>query len=101
MRDTGKNGFVLPSDQIIPSGIETFAAVESMANDMIQIYNLDVQPEPVPPQVGNEPEPVVGNEPTNQESGNNPPIPETKPAPPIQESGNNPPIPETKPASDA
>jgi len=41
LRDTGKYGFILPSDQIIPSGIETFAAVKSMAEDMIQIYNLN------------------------------------------------------------
>jgi len=30
LRDTGKYGFLLPSDQIIPSGIETFAGIVAM-----------------------------------------------------------------------
>jgi len=41
LRDTGKHGFVLPADQIVPSGEETFAAVQSMAEDVIEYYHLD------------------------------------------------------------
>lgn len=41
MRDTGKYGFALPPDQIEPSAKETFAAVESMAEDMIVHYQLN------------------------------------------------------------
>lgn len=51
LRDTGKDGFILPPNQIVPSGIETFAAVQSMAEDLKKIYNLDESPSPVP---GNE-----------------------------------------------
>merc|ERR1711998_205632 len=35
LRDTGKHGFTLPADQIIPSGEETFEAVKTLANYMI------------------------------------------------------------------
>ncbi|ODN02271.1 Carboxypeptidase A2 [Orchesella cincta] len=40
LRDTGKRGFVLPADQIIPSGQETFAAVQSMAEDVMDFYKI-------------------------------------------------------------
>ena len=30
LRDTGRYGFLLPANQIIPTGIETFAAVKAM-----------------------------------------------------------------------
>eukprot|EP00002_Diphylleia_rotans_P028285 TRINITY_DN570_c0_g1_i1.p2 TRINITY_DN570_c0_g1~~TRINITY_DN570_c0_g1_i1.p2 ORF type:complete len:431 (-),score=83.36 TRINITY_DN570_c0_g1_i1:84-1376(-) len=32
LRDTGRYGFLLPANQIIPSGIETFEAAKAMAN---------------------------------------------------------------------
>ena len=32
LRDTGSDGFLLPADQITPSGEETFAAIKSLAN---------------------------------------------------------------------
>jgi hypothetical protein len=38
LRDTGRNGFILPPDQIIPSGEETFLAVKSMAEDVRLFY---------------------------------------------------------------
>ena len=31
LRDEGQYGFLLPPDQIIPSGIETFEAIKAMA----------------------------------------------------------------------
>jgi len=93
LRDTGKHGFMLPSDQIIPSGIETFAAVKSMAADMITIYNLGKQPEPEVP--ANPPPATVsetGNESAPVPNPENPaPEPEVQPAVPV---------PETKPAGD-
>jgi murein tripeptide amidase MpaA len=36
LRDTGKYGFLLPEDQILPSGIETFAAVTALAQYIIE-----------------------------------------------------------------
>lgn len=41
LRDTGNYGFLLPPAQIIPTGQETLAAVESMAEDVITYYKLD------------------------------------------------------------
>ncbi|GAU96117.1 hypothetical protein RvY_07606 [Ramazzottius varieornatus] len=35
LRDTGKHGFVLPPEQIIPSGIETWEAVKVIADQVI------------------------------------------------------------------
>ena len=32
LRDTGKNGFLLPEDEIVPSGEETLAAVKVLAH---------------------------------------------------------------------
>lgn len=32
LRDTGKYGFLLPADQIVPSGVETLAGIYAMAN---------------------------------------------------------------------
>jgi len=64
LRDTGKRGFVLPADQIVPSGEETFAAVQSMAEDLIEYYHLDEteQPSQPPPtgEVTDAPAPVEG-----------------------------------------
>jgi murein tripeptide amidase MpaA len=40
LRDTGRFGFLLPAYQIIPSGKETFAAVRSMADDIMKIYRV-------------------------------------------------------------
>ena len=34
LRDTGRNGFVLPPDQIIPSGEETFAGAMYLFDNM-------------------------------------------------------------------
>lgn len=45
LRDMGKNGFTLPANQIIPSGIETFAAVTSMADDIMEVYNISSVPD--------------------------------------------------------
>jgi len=39
LRDTGDYGFILPANQIIPSGEETFAGVMSMAEDVMEYYN--------------------------------------------------------------
>ena len=30
LRDTGRYGFMLPANQIMPTGIETFAAIKAM-----------------------------------------------------------------------
>jgi len=40
LRDTGKNGFMLPPDQIKPSGEETFVAVKSMVKDVMSYYKV-------------------------------------------------------------
>ena len=32
LRDTGKYGFILPADQILPSGMETLQALIALAN---------------------------------------------------------------------
>jgi len=40
LRDTGKHGFTLPVDQIIPSGQETFASLTSMLDDIKVFYNI-------------------------------------------------------------
>jgi len=37
LRDTGKHGFVLPADQIIPSGEEMWAGFEVVINKMIEV----------------------------------------------------------------
>lgn len=34
LRDKGRYGFLLPANQIIPTGIETFAAMKAMADAM-------------------------------------------------------------------
>ena len=34
LRDTGRYGFLLPANQIIPTGQETFAAIKAMAKAM-------------------------------------------------------------------
>jgi len=34
LRDTGRYGFMLPANQIIPTGIETFAAIKTMVAEM-------------------------------------------------------------------
>ena len=31
LRDKGRHGFILPANQIIPTGVETFAAFKAMA----------------------------------------------------------------------
>jgi len=41
LRDTGRFGFLLPPQQIVPTGRETFAAVKSMADDIMKIYRLN------------------------------------------------------------
>ena len=41
LRDTGRYGFILPPNQIVPTGQETFAAVKSMAEDVIAYYKLE------------------------------------------------------------
>ena len=38
LRDTGKNGFILPPAQIEPSGKETWEAIIVMANQLIAEY---------------------------------------------------------------
>jgi len=40
LRDTGKQGFILPPSQIIPSGQETFAAVKSMVKDVMGYHQV-------------------------------------------------------------
>jgi hypothetical protein len=35
MRDTGTNGFVLPANQIYPSGVETWAAIKYMLGAIV------------------------------------------------------------------
>ena len=35
LRDTGRYGFILPADQIVPSGEETWAAVTTLATYII------------------------------------------------------------------
>jgi len=42
LRDKGRNGFILPASQIIPTGQETFVAVKSMADDVMEYYNISV-----------------------------------------------------------
>ena len=37
LRDTGRHGFVLPADQIIPSGEELWAAFKVMLDKMIEV----------------------------------------------------------------
>ena len=32
LRDTGRYGFALPANQIMPTGMETFAAIKAMGN---------------------------------------------------------------------
>lgn len=34
LRDQGRYGFALPANQIIPTGLETFAAIKEMAKQM-------------------------------------------------------------------
>ena len=34
-RDTGKGGFLLPADQIVPSGEETFASILALGQHML------------------------------------------------------------------
>jgi len=60
LRDTGKHGFILPPNQIVPSGVETFAAVKSMAEDMMRIYNVSPTP-PIPVTDKAETKPAVDN----------------------------------------
>ncbi|CAL8101899.1 unnamed protein product [Orchesella dallaii] len=48
LRDTGNRGFVLPADQIIPSGEETFAAVQSMAEDILEYIKPEEEQTTVP-----------------------------------------------------
>ncbi|OXA61529.1 Carboxypeptidase A2 [Folsomia candida] len=50
LRDKGRHGFTLPANQIVPTGEETFAAVKSMADDMIDFYNISI---PTTPSEGN------------------------------------------------
>jgi len=40
LRDTGRHGFVLPKDQIIPSGEEMWAGFEVVINRLIELENL-------------------------------------------------------------
>jgi len=40
LRDTGRHGFVLPKDQIIPSGEEMWAGFEVVINRIIELENL-------------------------------------------------------------
>ena len=35
LRDTGMNGFVLPPTQILPSGVETFAAMNYLLGKIV------------------------------------------------------------------
>jgi len=44
LRDTGKHGFILPADQIIPTGEETFLAVKSMVEDVQLYYRIGTGP---------------------------------------------------------
>ena len=39
LRDTGKHGFILPPDQIIPVGEEAMAFHVSIAQQMIKEFN--------------------------------------------------------------
>ena len=34
LRDTGRYGFMLPANQIAPTGRETFAAIKAMAKEL-------------------------------------------------------------------
>jgi len=43
LRDTGRYGFILPADQIIPSGIESFEAVKVMADTIIAEFTAERQ----------------------------------------------------------
>ncbi len=38
LRDLGDFGFLLPDDQIIPTGQETFAAIRALAAHLLQEY---------------------------------------------------------------
>jgi len=40
LRDQGRHGFTLPAHEITPTGTETFAAVRSMADDIMAFYNM-------------------------------------------------------------
>merc|ERR1711970_1361063 len=40
LRDTGRHGFILPKDQIIPSGEEMWAGFEVVINRLIELENL-------------------------------------------------------------
>jgi len=40
LRDTGRHGFVLPKDQIIPSGEEMWAGFEVVINRLIELESL-------------------------------------------------------------
>jgi len=40
LRDKGRSGFVLPANQILPTGAETFAGVKSMADDIMQYFKI-------------------------------------------------------------
>lgn len=40
LRDKGRFGFILPANQILPTGEETFAAVKSMIEDVADYYNI-------------------------------------------------------------
>ena len=38
LRDLGKHGFLLPADQIIPTGQETYAAIVALARHLLHEY---------------------------------------------------------------
>lgn len=41
LRDTGKHGFILPPNQIIPTGEETFASVKAMIEGVMAYYKVE------------------------------------------------------------
>lgn len=43
LRDTGKYGFLLPADQIVPSGEEIFAGIQVMASTILAEQNEQVE----------------------------------------------------------
>ena len=40
LRDSGKHGFLLPPDQITPTGEETWAGLRTIGKELISLYNI-------------------------------------------------------------